>query len=94
MLSIRYNGTDSEHTLVCEGHAGNVESGKNIICAAASIIIITLAEVIEEEIASNDYGYSEISCARSEKNDAAFEFALCGLGLLAEHHPEEVHIEK
>lgn len=94
MLNIRHEQTDTENILVCEGHAGDVIAGKNLVCAAASILVMTLCEMIEEEVASNDYGFAEITCPRSDRNDVAFEFAVLGLELLAEHHPEEVYIEE
>lgn len=91
MITVRYEG-GAEHTLVCEGHADG-EYGQNIVCAAVSILVATLCEVVEEEAVENASGYTEVVCPINEKNNAAVDFALVGLGMLAEEYPHEIRIE-
>ena len=95
MIRVRYEVTDEGHTLSLQGHAGRADEGEDIVCAAVSVLFMTLCEVTEgENVSSGDYNYYEITCERSETNDAAMSFALCGLGILAEENPENIFIEE
>ena len=95
MIRVRHEVTEEGHVLSLQGHANNDERGKDTVCAAVSILYMTLRESTDgENVSSGDYNYHEITCERSEINDAAFDFAIRGLELLAEEYPENICIEE
>lgn len=79
-----------ERRLVVQGHAGYGPAGQDIVCAAASALVYTLAETLAEtgKLAGMDIwkGYAEVTGA----GDCAGDFGLVrrGLALLAERYPQ------
>lgn len=93
--------------LTVEGHAGMREEGKDIVCAAASILTYTLANAVlaihadsgllDEPIVDLSKGYAEIVCSPSEpfctEVRNIFAFAGRGFTLLHKNFPDYLHCE-
>ena len=87
--------------IVCHGHAGYEEKGRDIVCAMASVLMQTLdasiAEEHKETVIDENAGYMMVSwrgegrVAKSERD--AFAFAALGLSILAENYLENVRME-
>lgn len=91
-------------TLTLDGHAGENVVGKDIVCAAASILTFTLAKAVEDlrakgivsecalELASP--GHAVISCRPQEGYSSVVSLAyrtICGgFEILAANHPEHI----
>lgn len=79
-----------KHTITVEGHSGSAPKGEDLVCAAATILTVTLAELVdsvshEREVEMRD-GYAKI---RGDKRSAVyFDFARTGFKLLAGDYPE------
>lgn len=74
-ISISYKGNKIKE-VVCSGHSGYAEKGKDIVCSAVSAIVQTallgLIEISEEKVLYNRKdGYLKFVCpsAKSEKED-------------------------
>lgn len=65
------------------GHAGAGEPGRDIVCAALSILMYSL-------VASGAEGRVERGAAELLLPDRDVDVALCGFRLLAESYPEYV----
>lgn len=109
MITAKFKGDLSRGTLrfIVEGHAGQAEPGKDIVCAAASILTLTLAQMMMEMhqngkleaeplISLND-GKSEIIAKC--KGDFAykdaehiFDVAYTGFAILETKYPEYVRL--
>lgn len=89
-----------------EGHAGRGEQGHDLICAAASILALTLASNVEriagsgmagEPVMILDEGKAEISCKPGSKYKYAtamvFDTVCEGFALLAADYPEYISYE-
>lgn len=77
------------------GHANYAERGKDIVCAAASMLAQTVAKRLEDMGVSNERdmkpGYVRIVCRKADENvQNLFEFAKAGYQLLAQRCPEYV----
>jgi len=46
-VTVEYEG-DRVRRIECAGHAGNAESGVNIVCAAVSVLMTTCANALEQ----------------------------------------------
>lgn len=75
--------------LTLRGHAGCGPKGGDIVCAAVSILVETLARSLPEGDVQLGQGYGAF---RFAPGNPEVEFALRGLGLLAESYPENVHL--
>ena len=93
MITIDYRYSQSTLQLKVEGHAGYAEEGKDIVCAAVSILLHTLISALEQ---SGALMYHEV-----DKGDALvladggavggiFETVLCGYQFLARECPEYI----
>ena len=106
MVKVSFEQKDNKLTLKVEGHAGQAEIGKDIVCASCSILAYTVAQFVKE---ANDSGYLKssptlklesgdtyISCEPTE--DILFEvqdaylFAEKGYQLLAHNYPQYVEL--
>ena len=47
MLKVTFTETPEKLSLRLEGHAGYAETGKDIVCASASILAYTLANIVD-----------------------------------------------
>ena len=101
--SISYNHELLELSLKVEGHAGYDEEGKDIVCASASILAYTLAQMLSyyeggvESDINLESGNTIISCkckglSPFTKAVHAFNFAETGYRLLAHNYPQYVRL--
>lgn len=102
MIRVQWQGT----RLLLTGHAGSGEYGRDLVCAAVSILAHTLAAnvreleqlgAVEDVVVRLEAGRGEISCAARPQHRAAVELifrAVCrGILLLGEQWPECVEVE-
>lgn len=100
MMQITYitelTGRGEIHELVLTGHAEYDDTGKDIVCSAASALLITLAEMlgrrsdVEEDIQA---GNATIRCQRAMQDEytkTCFEFAVAGLEMLSDSYPDNI----
>ena len=104
MLKVSIEKQNGAYLLEMRGHCGYDSEGRDIVCAAASILCITLCNLLEEKegkleesakiIVEN--GLSEIAFAPKERYAdelaAVFETVEKGLRLLADNYPDYVSI--
>ena len=106
MIKINFTKKDGEFTLELTGHAGQAEPGRDIVCAATSILTYT----VEQNILNMwDQGclkknpFSLLSCGNgviicNPKDDYVrdvenlYNFAQTGYKLLAENFPQYVEL--
>ena len=88
-------------TMRAEGHAGYAPAGQDIVCAAVSCLMQTLAysAVEDERTSSCIYQGKEGPVASVEAGDSVlmrdkFELVADGLDLLAEQYPDNVNFKK
>lgn len=106
-VEIGYRQDTRVATLKVKGHAGQAEIGQDIVCASASILAYTLAQVIksmehhgdliEPPTIALESGDTEISCrARDDYLFAevlhAFFVIKTGYALLAHNYPQFVEL--
>ena len=103
MIRVRY--TPDKFRLTVEGHAGSAERGRDLICAAVSTLVLTLAENVARmkkagwleghgvEIMA---GKARIQCLPREEwkmaVEVVFTVILAGFELLGEKWPEFVEV--
>lgn len=101
--SISYNHELWECSLKVEGHAGYDEEGKDIVCASASILAYTLAQMLSyfgervEADVNLEIGNTTILCKCKDyrgfvKTVHAFNFAETGYQLLEHNYPQYVRL--
>lgn len=89
-----------EEAVIVSGHAGYDEHGKDIVCAAVSILAQTLIEtIIKKTDVKINYviqsGYIEIECKRKSRDvQLLFDAFFIGLQMLAANYPNNVQIKK
>lgn len=88
-------------TMRAEGHAGYAPAGQDIVCAAVSCLMQTLAysAAEDEKTSSRIYQGEEGPVLNVEAGDSVlmrdkFELVADGLDLLAEQYPENVNFKK
>lgn len=88
-------------TMRAEGHAGYAPAGQDIVCAAVSCLMQTLAYSVaeDEHTSSCIYQGKEGPVVNVEAGDSVlmrdkFELVADGLDLLAEQYPENVNFKK
>lgn len=79
-----------ENGVTIKGHAGYAEPGKDIICAAVSILVATFINFCDVEIIEDEADYMELSW--KEGTDTAFFET--GLKLLENTYPGHVKMEQ
>lgn len=107
MIKVRLNETKSGSlSLSIKGHAGAAEVGQDIVCASASILAYTVAQLVKDYSATDKLkhkptimmrkGSSTITCSPKEEhlNEVKHTFfvAQTGLNLLAHNYPQYVDI--
>lgn len=90
MIKVTYE--PQKHTVTVEGHSGSAPKGEDLVCAAATILTVTLAELVDsvshERVIEMRDGYAKI---HGDKRSAAyFDFARTGFKLLAGDYPEHL----
>ncbi len=94
------------HRLSMKGHAGSAEHGHDLVCAAASILAITLANAVlnmaecgqvRDPKVELEAGMGDVSCRTIHKYEAPvtliFDTICAGFELLASEHPDNIHYE-
>lgn len=102
MIQVTYNEVDDEMILRAEGHAGYAEKGKDIVCAAVSVLMQTLACSVDEDNTGNTFELSDgkngnrltVQAPMSVLNRDKFDLVVEGLIRLAENYPENVQFKK
>lgn len=110
MVRVKIEKSEDGKTLILsvEGHAGQAEVGKDIVCSAVSILAHSTAKRVEEMREQGklkkrptlrlEDGIAVITCKPSKGQMAEamhiYTFARAGFELLAEAYPEYVQIIK
>lgn len=102
MIQVTYNEVGDEMILRAEGHAGYAEKGKDIVCAAVSVLMQTLACSVDADNTGNTFELSDgkngnrltVQAPMSVLNRNKFDLVVEGLILLAENYPENVQFKK
>lgn len=91
--------------MMIDGHAGSDEKGKDIVCAAVSILFYTLGENLwqsasmlwEEPIVRQEDGNGYIVCHPKEEYEGnvacMYRTIMMGMKMMAEHYPEYVSLK-
>ena len=101
--AIRYQGKEGYTACRITGHSGQAEAGRDIVCAAVSILGCTCVNALESvcgivpEITENDAGVLEFQLPELEPEDNAKAQILMGalkqgLSDLTEAYPQHVRI--
>lgn len=102
MIQVTYNEVGDEMILRAEGHAGYAEKGKDIVCAAVSVLMQTLAYSVDADNTGNTFELSDgkngnrltVQAPMSVLNRNKFDLVVEGLIRLAENYPENVQFKK
>lgn len=102
MIQVTYNEVGDEMILRAEGHAGYAEKGKDIVCAAVSVLMQTLACSVDANNTGNTFEISDgkngnrltVQAPMSVLNRNKFDLVVEGLIRLAENYPENVQFKK
>lgn len=102
MIQVIYNEAGDEMILRAEGHAGYAEKGKDIVCAAVSVLMQTLACSVDANNTGNTFELSDgkngnrltVQAPMSVLNRDKFDLVVEGLIRLAENYPENVQFKK
>lgn len=94
MINIRYTVNDGIE-LTMDGHADYAEPGKDIVCAATTILARTLAEEVQQcddhALVDLSPGHAYIrSCGKNAAD--ALRVVVTGFRLLAQNYPDMVRI--
>lgn len=89
MIQVIYNEVEDAMILRAEGHAGFAPKGQDIVCAAVSVLMQTLACSVGTCMGNDGKGFSVV-CKKSNNNIAKFELVTDGLVLLQREYPENV----
>lgn len=97
MTHVTYFEQSDEISIEVQGHSGYAEFGKDIVCAAISVLLQTLVYHLEDNadyMDSNiDNGY--VFCyARGGDARVSFDTILTGLQLIESQYPDYIEIEK
>lgn len=93
MITIIYDEKEKNMILQASGHAGYAEKGSDIVCAAASALMQTLAYSVDGGTVTrsqDDCNTLTVQAEQSFDNMAKFELVTDGLMLLAKQYPENV----
>lgn len=105
MIKIEMMDTDKGYSLAASGHAGYAPAGQDIVCAAVSVLVQTLANKVEAAARSGrlltscvQHGETFVVQALPKPGPNAlmvaswFDFVEEGLRALAEEHPDNVEL--
>ena len=106
-VKIKYRKDTREASLLLSGHAGQAEAGRDIVCASASILAYTAAQIVAAMESHGDLtspptvkldsGNAEISCvSRNDDTYAELLYMLFVIGmgykLLAKNYPQYIEL--
>lgn len=105
MINVTFVDEGNKLSLRLEGHAGYAETGKDIVCASASILAYTVAQFVLEAERRDETEICEVRLESGEaivsceaKGDALkemqkmYSFAKRGYQLLANSYPQYVRL--
>lgn len=93
MITIIYDEKEHDMILQASGHAGYAPKGQDIVCAAVSCLMQTLAYSVDGGTATRDPdgdNVLRVQAAQSSDTLAKFELVTDGLMLLTQQYPENV----
>lgn len=92
MITIIYDEKEHDMILQASGHAGFAPKGQDIVCAAVSALMLSLACSVGGGIVERDDGRDALTvkAVQSCDNSAKFELVTDGLMLLAQQYPANV----
>lgn len=93
MITIIYDEKEKDMILQASGHAGYAEKGSDIVCAAVSALMQTLAYSVDGGTVTrsqDDCNILTVQAEQSFDNMAKFELVTDGLMLLAKQYPKNV----
>lgn len=93
MITIIYDEKEKDMILQSSGHAGYAKKGSDIVCAAVSALMQTLAYSVDGGTVTrsqDDCNTLTVQAEQSFDNMAKFELVTDGLMLLAKQYPENV----
>lgn len=93
MITIIYDEKEKDMILQASGHAGYAEKGSDIVCAAVSALMQTLAYSVDGGTVTrsqDDCNILTVQAEQSFDNMAKFELVTDGLMLLSKQYPENV----
>lgn len=93
MITIIYDEKEKNMILQASGHAGYAEKGSDIVCAAVSALMQTLAYSVDGGTVTrsqDDCNILTVQAEQSFDNMAKFELVTDGLMLLAKQYPKNV----
>ena len=93
MINIIYDEAGQDLILQASGHAGYAQKGSDIVCAAVSALMQTLAYSVDGGTVTrsqDDCNTLTVQAEQSFDNMAKFELVTDGLMLLAKQYPENV----
>lgn len=93
MITIIYDEKEKDMILQASGHAGYAEKGSDIVCAAVSALMQTLAYSVDGGTVTrsqDDCNTLTVQAEQSFDNMAKFELVTDGLMLLAKQYPKNV----
>lgn len=102
MIKITYK--DESHSIEMSGHAGSAPIGEDLVCAAASTLIMALVEYMAENADkltafeySIDSGEAFVKAiptdAFKKAHEGAYDVILTGFALLSNRYPEYILLE-
>lgn len=101
MIKIEMMDTDKGYSLAASGHAGYAPAGQDIVCAAVSCLMQTLAYSAAEDEHTSSCSYQgkdgpvvSVKAGDSVLMRDKFELVADGLTLLAEQYPENVSFKE
>ena len=97
MIEITRNWDGERYVLHAKGHAEDAPRGKSLVCAATSILLYTLRQVLREkakavEIYRIESGNVWLSAMVGAEDVLCLRGIESGLKLLAQHYPESVQM--
>lgn len=93
MITFIYDEKEKDMILQASGHAGYAEKGSDIVCAAVSALMQTLAYSVDGGTVTrsqDDCNILTVQAEQSFDNMAKFELVTDGLMLLAKQYPKNV----
>lgn len=97
MIKVRVAVGDKAFEISVSGHANAAKSGEDVICAAASILVLSLQQALSKSGAADlEYtikrGDVRISARLTRKSRHYLEAILCGFDFLANAYPQYVNM--
>ena len=89
----------TQNRVCMQGHARYAEHGKDVVCAAASILWYAVTEKLEKDKINHKMfekdGYAELVIQKPNETTATvLDTMKCGIKLLAENYPEKIFLKK